>query len=152
MKRNTFYTMIGVVAFIEIAIFWLSVQVHNPLPIQLAFIAGIIVVYAVRRSVEEPIEDERTNLITQKAALRTLEIFWVIFFVVSLGGAVIGFSRPLGIHPPHPPFPPSSEFDLPHIGFFGIIQMALLVLMIFLYVGFRLYYARLYGGWETDEE
>ncbi|MDD1674415.1 MAG: DUF2178 domain-containing protein, partial [Methanomicrobiales archaeon] len=85
MKRNTFYIVIGIVAFIEIAIFWFSIQLHNPLPIQLAFIAGIIFVYAVRRLVEEPIEDERTNLITQKAALRTLEIFWVIFFVVSLG-------------------------------------------------------------------
>jgi uncharacterized membrane protein len=150
MKRNTFYLFIGIIAFIEIAIFWLSVQAHNPLPTQLSFVAGIVLAYGLRRYVEEPIEDERTNLITQKAALHTLEVFWVVFFVVSLGSAVIGFSRPLGIHPPHPPFP--LEADMAHIGFFGILQMGMLALMVFLYVGFRLYFARVYGGFETDEE
>ena len=34
----------------------------------------------------------------------------------------------------------------------GYIQLGLLCLMIFLYVGFRIYYERKYGGWETDEE
>jgi uncharacterized membrane protein len=149
MKRNTFYVLVGIIALMEIGIFWLSVADRNPLLIQLAFIVGIFLVYGARRTVAEQIEDERTNLITQKAALRTLEIFWVVFFAVSLGSAVIGFSRPLGFHP-RPPFP--SEAELPHLGQFGIMQMALLALMFFLYVGFRIYYARKYGGWESDEE
>ena len=34
----------------------------------------------------------------------------------------------------------------------GYIQLGLLCLIIFLYVGFRIYYARKYGEWETDEE
>jgi hypothetical protein len=34
----------------------------------------------------------------------------------------------------------------------GYFQLGLLCLMIFLYVGFRIYYARKYGEWETDEE
>jgi hypothetical protein len=34
----------------------------------------------------------------------------------------------------------------------GYIQLGLLCLMIFLYVGFRFYYARKFGDWETDEE
>jgi uncharacterized membrane protein len=38
------------------------------------------------------------------------------------------------------------------LGYFGYIQLALLFLMFFLYVGFRIYYARKYGEWETDEE
>jgi uncharacterized membrane protein len=38
------------------------------------------------------------------------------------------------------------------LGHFGYLQLALLFLMFFLYVGFRLYYARKYGEWETDEE
>jgi uncharacterized membrane protein len=42
--------------------------------------------------------------------------------------------------------------EFPVIGNFAILQMALLCLMIFLYVGFRMYYARKYGDWDTDEE
>ncbi len=38
------------------------------------------------------------------------------------------------------------------LGYFGYMQLALLFLMFFLYVGFRIYYARKYGEWETDEE
>ncbi len=96
--------------------------------------------------------------ITQKAALRTFEVFWVIFFAISLGGAVIGLGAP-GF--PRPPPPPDGGLVLSSgehfriamsLGHIGIMQMVLLVLMIFLYVGFRIYYARRYGDWETDEE
>ena len=38
------------------------------------------------------------------------------------------------------------------LGYFGYMQLAFLFLMFFLYVGFRVYYARKYGEWETDEE
>jgi hypothetical protein len=34
----------------------------------------------------------------------------------------------------------------------GYFQLGLLCLMFFLYVGFRIYYARKYGEWDTDEE
>jgi hypothetical protein len=34
----------------------------------------------------------------------------------------------------------------------GFFQLTMLCLMIFLYVGFRIYYARKYGEWDTDEE
>ena len=34
----------------------------------------------------------------------------------------------------------------------GYVQLGLLCLMIFLYVGFRFYYARKFGEWESDEE
>jgi hypothetical protein len=34
----------------------------------------------------------------------------------------------------------------------GYVQLGLLCVMIFLYVAFRIYYARKYGDWETDEE
>ena len=155
MKRNTFYLLVGIVALIEVGIFWLSVEVERPILIQVAFIIGVLLIYVVRRRVEERIEDERTAMITQKAALRTLEIFWVIFFAISLGSAVVAFSRPLGLRPPHPGPPgtaPPDMLEFPIIGIFAILQMALLCLMIFLYVGFRVYYARKYGDWDTDEE
>lgn len=45
-----------------------------------------------------------------------------------------------------------SDPGLIRLGYFGYIQLALLFLMFFLYVGFRIYYARKYGEWETDEE
>jgi uncharacterized membrane protein len=34
----------------------------------------------------------------------------------------------------------------------GFVQLGFLCLMIFLYVAFRIYYARKYGEWDTDEE
>jgi hypothetical protein len=42
--------------------------------------------------------------------------------------------------------------DLMSLKMIGYLQLGLLCLMIFLYVGFRLYYARKFGEWETDEE
>lgn len=155
MKRNSFYLLTGVVALAEVGIFWLSVEIERPLLIQVAFILGVLLIYGARRMVEDRVEDERTAMITEKAALRTLEIFWVVFFAVNLGSAVVAFSRPLGLRPPHPGPPdmaPPDVFEFPVIGHFAVIQMALLCLMIFLYVGFRMYYARKYGGWDTDEE
>ncbi len=155
MKRNTFYLLAGIVALAEVGIFWLSVELERPILIQVAFVLGVLLIYLARRRVEERIEDERTAMITQKAALRTLEVFWVVFFVVSLGSAVVAFSRPLGLRPPHPGPPnmaPVDVLELPFVGGFALFQMALLCLMIFLYVGFRMYYARKYGEWDRDEE
>lgn len=155
MKRNTFYLLTGIVVLAEVGIFWFSVELERPILIQIAFILGVLLLYLARQRVDERREDERTAMITQKAALRTLEIFWVIFFALSLGSAVVAFSRPLGLRPPLPGPPgtaPPEMLELPFIGGFALIQMALLSLMIILYVGFRVYYARKYGDWDTDEE
>ncbi|WP_292365784.1 MULTISPECIES: DUF2178 domain-containing protein [unclassified Methanoculleus] len=163
MKRNTFYLLAGIVALAEVGIFWLSVEIERPILIQIAFVLGVLLIYGARRMVEDRVEDERTAMITQKAALRTLEVFWVVFFMLSLGSAVAAFSRPLGLRPPPPPDPNTTHtlimritepdvlpFDL--FGRFAVGQLVLLCLMIFLYVGFRVYYARKYGEWDTDEE
>jgi uncharacterized membrane protein len=155
MKQNSFYILTGVIALIEVAAFWLSVTIENSLLIQVAFILGVLAIYGARRRVEDRVEDERAAMITQKAAVRTLEVFWVVFFVVNLGSAVTAFSRPLGLRPPHPGPPETAPVDVlefPIFGNFALIQMVLLCLMIFLYVGFRIYYARKYGDWDTDEE
>jgi uncharacterized membrane protein len=148
MKRNTFYLLAGVVGLALVGIFWLSVEIHNPTLITVAFIAGIILLYGLRTRISDRIEDERTILITQKSAMRTLEVFWVVFFAISLGGAVFGLGAPGFPKPPHRP-PDEGLIPLGHLGF---MQMTLLCLMIFLYVGFRMYYARQYGEWDTDEE
>jgi uncharacterized membrane protein len=147
MKLNTFYLLAGVVGLILVGIFWVAVDLRDPLLISLAFIAGIVLLYLARSRVIDRREDERTTLIAQKAALHTLEVFWVIFFAISLGDAVIGLGAP-GFPPPVPP--PGG--GLIHLGRLGVIQMALLCLMIFLYVGFKVYHARRLGEWDTDEE
>ena len=151
MKRNTYYILVGLIALAEVAIFWLSVDTRNPLLMVVAFVVGVLLIYLAKRRVKEIIEDERTILINQKAALRTLEVFWVLFFALSFGAVVIGLSGRLPYGEPNePPILPHPEFR--HFGLFGIAQMALLCLMIFLYVGFRIYYAQKYGEWEKDEE
>lgn len=148
MKRNTFYMLVGIVALVEVILFWISIEMSKPLIIQAAIIIGVVLLYLAKRQVTDVIEDERTNMITQKASMRTLEIFWVIFFVVSLGSVVMSFSTPLGLNHPPPPFPQEH----PDMGIFGMFQLYLLCLIIFLFVGFRMYYARKYGDWDEDEE
>ena len=150
MRRNTFYLVVGVTGVVLVTVLWASIQLSMPILIQVAFLIAVLLVYALRRTVSETIDDERTSVITQHAAVGTLSVFWVVFFVVSLGSVVWEFSRPLGILPPRPPgvVPPAG----PHFGNLGLIQLAFLGLMIVLYGGFRIYYARKFGDWESDEE
>jgi uncharacterized membrane protein len=148
MKHNTFYLLAGIIGLALVAIFWISVEIRDPFLISVAFIAAILLLYLARYHVTDRVEDERTILISQKSAMRTLEVFWVVFFAISLGGAVMGLGAP-GFPPPH--HRPPDEGLIP-LGQLGITQMALLCLMIVLYVGFKMYYARQYGEWDTDEE
>jgi len=148
MKKNTFYLLIGCIALALLAILWYSVEIHRALLIEVAFIAGIVLVYLARRHVEDLIEDERSVKITEKAAVRTFQVFWVVFFTFSIGAVmeilyVPEFPRPFRSERPLEILPPRLM---------GYIQLGFLCLMIFLYVGFRIYYARKYGEWETDEE
>jgi uncharacterized membrane protein len=147
MRQNTFYLLAGIVGLVDVGLFWLSVGSHDPYLISGGFIAGIALLYWARSKVTDRKEDERTALISQKASLRTLEVFWVVFFAISLGGAVIGLGAPGFPRPPRPP----NEGLIP-LGNLGFLQMLLLCLMIFLYVGFKVYYARQLGEWESDEE
>ncbi len=149
MKRNVFYVLVGIIVFLEVSLLWLAIEVDNALIIQVGVIVGIVLAYLARRTVTEVIEDERTILISQKSALRTLEIFWIVIFLLSLGSIVLSFNRPFLVIIRGSPPPP---VELPHFGYFGFAQLFLLVLIIFLYVGFRVYYARKYGEYESDEE
>ena len=49
------------------------------------------------------------------------------------------------------PVPPET-IAISHLGVFGVIQILLLVLMLFIYVAFRIYYAHKFGEWDDDEE
>jgi uncharacterized membrane protein len=161
IKPNIFYLIIGIITLVEVGIFWVSIELDNPILIQAAVVMGVILIYLTKKNVETVLEDERTQFIAQKAALRTLEVFWVIFFVMSLGSVVMGLNRPLHFQTPRFPgsqgSPPAIEFTLPLVGpetfgRFGFMQLGLLCLMIFLYIGFRIYYGRKYGASEADEE
>jgi len=148
MKKNTFYLLIGCIAFALLAILWYSVETGQPFLIEAAFIAGIVLVYIARTRVEDLIEDERSVKISEMAVVRTFQVFWVVFFAFSIGAVMEILHVPEFPRPFHPERPPEV---LP-LKILGYIQLGLLCLMIFLYVGFRIYYARKYGEWETDEE
>ena len=148
MKKNTFYLLIGCIALALLAILWYSVESHRHLLIEIAFVVSIAIVYLARRKVEDLIEDERSVKITEQAVVRTFQVFWVVFAAFSIGAVmeilhVPSFPRP-------PPLERPPEILSPKL--IGYIQLGFLCLMIFLYVGFRIYYARKYGEWETDEE
>lgn len=49
------------------------------------------------------------------------------------------------------PVPPEM-IAISHLGIFGGIQILLLVLMLFIYVAFRMYYSHKFGEWDDDEE
>jgi uncharacterized membrane protein len=149
MKRNTFYLLVGVVGLLLVGALWVSIELSTPTVIQGAFLIGVVTVWAAKRTVSETVEDERTSAITQHAAVATLSVFWIIFFLVSIGSVVWEFSRPLGLPPP-----PAGTIaaDGPRFGHLGVLQLGLLGLMIMLYAGFRIYYARKFGDWESDEE
>jgi uncharacterized membrane protein len=148
MKKNTFYLIVGCIAVALLGIFWYSVELHAALLIEIAFIIGIALVYLAKRKVTDVIEDERDVKITEQATIRTMQIFWVVFCAFSIG-AVMEL-----LHIPE--FPRQSPSVRPPVllppRMIGYIQLALLCLMIFLYVGFRIYYAKKYGEFETDEE
>lgn len=149
MKKNGFYLLLGIVAISLVGIFWYSVEHNMSLLIQVAFIAAVAIVYIVKVRFTDFTEDERDIIIAEKAMGRTMQVFWVAFCAVSIGGVMQLLHVPSFAQRPPPPTGAIAEFSPRTIGYF---QLGLLCLMIFLYVGFRLYYARKYGEWETDEE
>jgi uncharacterized membrane protein len=133
MKRNSFYLCVAAVAFFEVAIFWLSVELSDPLPSIIAIVLGILGIYLAKMYIHEVIEDERTQKITEITALRTLQITWIGIFlfalwiiIEALGEEFRHFNRPLGI--------------------FGFRLLILLCGIIVLYVILSLYYNKKYGA------
>jgi len=153
MKKNIFYLILGFIALALLAIFWYSVESFTPLLFMIAFVIGVVLIYLAYRRVDDFIEDERSARITEKAALRTFQVFWVCFCAFSIM-AVMNLLYLPRLSREHwfdrQSMPVSMEIMSPKI--IGYVQLGLLCLMIFLYVGFRFYYARKYGDWETDEE
>lgn len=203
MKQNTFYLIIGIIGILELLCFWTSIQLSNPFIIAIAFLAGAVIYFVLRRHVSDRYVDERQNLIDMKTASATLKVFWVSFFSVNLAVLAYVFSVPLGLnklgtitfgspsesHNPgvfqhlndtgfsdqvsqvaitvhsnvtdvagevveHVPLftAPPEMIAISHLGTFCLIQTFLLLLMMFIYVGFRVYYSHKFGEWDDDEE
>ena len=149
MKKNTFYLLIGCIALTLVCIFWyLDETAHSPLLIMSAFIVAIAIIFYARRKVTDLIEDERDVKITEQAMTRTMQVFWVIFCTFSVGAVMQMLEVPSFPRPP----PGQHIVTLLSPRLMGFVQLGLLCFMIFLYVGFRIYYARKYGEWDSDEE
>jgi len=148
MKKNSFYLIFGCIALTLLVLFWYSVELHQPLLIEVAFVIGIVLVYLAKRKVTDIINDERDVKITEQATARTMQVFWVVFCAFSIG-AVMEILR-VPVFPR--PAPGTRPADILPPRMMGYVQLGLLCLMIFLYVGFRIYYAKKYGDFETDEE
>jgi len=151
LKKNTFYLIIGCIAIALVILFYYSDVIRMPLLIEVAFIVAVALIYLLRRQVTDLKEDERDVKITEQAVLRTMQVFWVVFCAFSIGAVMQllrapSFPRGFSLGPP----PILPELLSPRL--IGFVQLGLLCLMIFLYVGFRIYYAGIYGDWETDEE
>ena len=152
MKKNTFYLISGCIALLLLGIFWYSVETENPLLIEVAFVIAVGIAYLAWRRITDLVEDERTARITEKAALRTMQVFWVAFCAFSIGAVIRLLDAPSFPLSFHPSFSAERTISIQPIRSIGYIQLGLLCLMIFLYVGFRMYYAKKFGEWEIDEE
>jgi len=152
MKKNIFYIIVGCIAIALVALFWYSdLLMMPPFMIAVTFVVAVLAIYLIRRKVIDLKEDERDVKITEQAVLRTMQVFWVVFFAFSIG-AVMHLLRSPSFPPGIPMGPPPGPSELLSPRMIGFVQLGLLCLMIFLYVGFRIYYAGIYGDWETDEE
>ena len=132
MKKIEFYTIIAVIAFIEVALFWLSVRIREPLPSILAVLFGIAVIYVAKMYVDEIIEDERTQAINEKTAIRTLQITWIALFVFSLWMIIEGIGNRVSL-------------ELRRLGQFGFGLLMVLCGMIVVYILLSFYYGKKYG-------
>ena len=155
MKKNSFYLLIGCIALVLLVIFWYSIENSIRFLTEVAFVIGVVIIYLARMRVTDLVEDERSAKITEKAALRTLQVFWVLFALFAIGTVTALFRIPRfppGFRPPRPEELLANSGDIPSPRLIGYLSLGLLCMMIFLYVGFRLYYARKYGEWIVDEE
>ncbi len=167
MKKTTFYIIAGVLAIALIFLFCLSVELTNPFLIAAAFIGSVIILLILRKHVDGVLTDERQTLIDMRASTATIRAAAVLFITVNLATAVYVFSESFGFHAwlnhsavpraeslgLYPPFAhaPPSQIPISDLGGFAILQLILLVLTVFIYVGAQIHYTRKYGAVDDEE-
>jgi uncharacterized membrane protein len=140
MKQHTYFLLLGLIALLEVGIFIWSVGNLEPWVMSTAVIIGVLSAWIIRQLVDEVIADERTHLITEKSALRTLQVLGVILFSYALGGVVISLRGEV--------FGPFSY----QVARFSFLLMFIVFLMIIVYVLFLSWYEHKYGAGGEDEE
>jgi uncharacterized membrane protein len=133
MKKTLFYLLVAAVAFIEIGIFWLSVESASPLPSPAAILFGIALVCVARGYIGDVKEDERTEKINGITALRTLQIACIGLFLCALWIVNEALSKELNYH-------------YWWVGLAGFRLMGLLCGIILLYVILSPYSDRKFGA------
>jgi len=170
MKKNTFYIIFGLIAVSLLLLFWLSVKLTSPWIIAISVLLSAVIFFVLKKRVTDLDEDERSVLIEMKTASATIKASVVLFLTVNLATTVYVFSGPLGFHIftysrlkdpmipaggyesiPYFPIPPDM-IPIWELGLFAVLQLGLIVSALFIYVGFRFYYAQKFGVWGEDEE
>jgi uncharacterized membrane protein len=170
MKKNTFYIICGLMAVSLLLLFWLSIELSSPVIIAGSVILAAVLFFVLKRRVTDIVQDERTILIDMKTASATIRASVVLFLTVNLATIVYVFSGPLGFHSFTYRFPndtmlpaggvasvsyfpvPPETIPISQLGLFAVLQLVMIVTALFIYVGFRFYYARKFGVWGEDEE
>ncbi|MDO5844696.1 MAG: DUF2178 domain-containing protein [Methanocorpusculum sp.] len=170
MKKNTFYIICGFIAIALVLLFILSINLSNPFIIAGAIVVAGILFFICRHKVTDVIMDERQMFIGMKTAAATIKTAIILFLTLNIAIVVYVFSGPLGFHnfrmerPVLPEFPqgamesvsffpvPPDTIPISQLGMFAIGEIILFIVILFVYVGFRYYYSRKYGGEEEDEE
>ena len=138
LHTNGFLAIIGIVALLEVIVFYFAITVRYPIICAIGLIIGIIIITLARTQIQEIVEDERTELIVGKAATRTLHIVLILISAYALSGVAVILTLP---H--HPCGPIISNFTFSYL--------LLPCMMILLYTALRYYYAHKYGGFEREE-
>jgi uncharacterized membrane protein len=132
-----------VIAIIVALIFWWAVLYNKPegMPIvTISVIVAAVLIYFLKQKIDDAvISDEMISKINEKSSLRSLQIFWVGFFALTISG----LSMAMGIDNPR-----VQEMMMRN----SISQLIFLASILLIYAVFRIYYSRKYGGYEEDEE
>lgn len=140
MKQYTYFLLLGVIALLELGIFYWAVENLEPIIMAGAVIIGVLAAWMSRHMVDEIVTDERTHLITEKSALRTLQVMGLTLFAYALGGIVISLGGEV--------FGPFSY----QIARFSFFLMFIVFFMIIVYILFISWYERKFGAGGEDEE
>ena len=150
MKRNIFYLLCGFFGLILVSLFYISMELRMPWIVCAAFVIAAVLVFFMHRRISDRIVDERQILIDMKSSSATLKAGTVLLIAGNLAVAVYAFSMPPMFFGPMPHFQPPSTIPLTQLGQFALVEMALLAVVVFIYVGFRVYYTKKYGV--SDDE
>ena len=132
MKKYAFYLLIAFIAVVEFMFFLWALGAGRPFPFIIGLILGIAVLYIARLYVDEVMEDERSQKITQQTASTTLQISWIALLAFSLWMIIEGAGHP-----------PSQEIR--RLGIFGLGLLLVNAGMIAVFILLSFYYRKQYG-------